>query len=393
MDKYYEEFEIASQKVNIELYRIIKSYNTIKKYIGTNWFEKFGRNPKIIPHVLEMLLLGESILAVERIGSPNKIINRLVSPNNAEEFLSARAEAQVIHKFLELKLENIKYEPPINFTSRKPDVTHDFNSDIIQYEVTKPKLSARDTEMWYKRQKDLSDKLESLIEYGSLDIYLFNEEINETTINKIIDECKEFLNSPKDERLLPQIAFLVFDSTGSVQLEGHKTSFPVIRADGSIGTLLHDCKYDRSLKYLEKFNFKKPCTNIARVKCNDREGRKKISIVRIFRPSEDKRLAMQIIDESMQLSDAHPSIVVIEMGAPSAKMGMWAKLTEELFDSKIYTIPSGVLLRTLHFGINVFIWNEILVENPYSLKKLPEGLVKTLIPMGKVIQGIDLYLE
>jgi hypothetical protein len=240
MSKYYEQFKIVSQQVNISLDRIERSYKTITKHFDTNWFEKHKKDPKIIPNVLEMVLLGESIFAVEEIGSPSKLMKKLVTPLNSQEHSSARAEAQVIYKFLELNLNNVRYEPLISFFKRRPDITHNFNSDIIQYEVVKPKLSAFDTEM-YKKQTDLANKIADIIKFGSLDIYLFEVEIKDTTVNKIISECSRFLRNPESEHSVPQVAFMVFDPTGNIQLEGHKTSYPEIRADGSIGALLHDC--------------------------------------------------------------------------------------------------------------------------------------------------------
>ena len=265
MSKHYEQFKTVSQQVNIPLNRIEKSYKTIKKYFEIDWFEKYKRDPKIIPDVLKMVLLGESIFAVEEIGSPSKLMRKLIAPLNSQEYSSARAEAQVIKKFLELGLDNVRYEPLIKFFRRRPDITHNFNSDIIQYEVVSPKLSAFDTEM-YKKQADFANKIADIIKFGSLDVYLFEVEIKDTTIDKIIRECKRFLTSnPESEYLLPQIAFMVFDPTGNIQLEGHRTSFPEIRADGSIGALLHDCNYDRSIMYLKKLKLKKPSTRVARI--------------------------------------------------------------------------------------------------------------------------------
>ena len=390
MYKFYEQFKIVSQQVNIPLNRIERSYRTIKKYFGIDWFEKHKKDPKIIHNVLEMVLLGESIFAAEEIGSPSRLMKKLVTPLNSQEYSSAIAEAQVIYKFLELGLDNIRYEPLITSSHRRPDITHNFNSDIIQYEVVSPKLSAFDTEM-YKKQTDLANKIAGIIKFGSLDIYLFELEIKDTTINKIIRECSRFLvSNPESEYLIPQVAFMVFDPTGNIQVEGHKTSYPEIKADGSIGALLHDCNYDRSLMYVKKLKLKKPTTRVARVSSIvDTKGEKRVGIIRIIRPSEDKRVAKKIIDKSRQLSKAYPGIVVIEMGGPSAKMGFWAKLTEELFDTKIYTFPSAVWLRLLHLGTNIFAWSEIIVENSYARKKLPEGLIKTLIPKGKIVENID----
>ena len=390
MYKFYEQFKIASKQVNIPLNRIERSYRTIKKYFGIDWFEKHKKDPKIIPNVLEMVLLGESIFAVEKIGSPSKLIKKLMTPLNSQEYSSARAEAQVIYKFLELGLSNIRYEPLINFFHRKPDITHNINSDIIQYEVVSPKLSAFDTEM-YKKQMDLANKIADIIKFGSLDIYLFELEINDTTINKIIKECSRFLaNNPESEYLLPQVAFMVFDPTGNIQLEGHKTSYPEIRADGSIGALLHDCNYDRSIMYLKKLKLKKHTTRVARISSViNTKGEKRVGIIRVIRPSEDKRVAQQIIGKSRQLSKAYPGIVVIEMGGPSAKMGFWANLTEELFNTKIYTFPSAVLLRSLHLGTKIFAWSEIIIENPYARKKLPKSLIEIIMPKGRIVEKID----
>ena len=389
MYKFYEQFKTASKQVNIPLNRIERSYRTIKKYFGTDWFEKYKKDPKIIPDVLKMVLLGESIFAVEEIGSPSKLMKKLITPLNSQECSSAIAEAQVIYKFLELDLGNIRYEPLINFFHRKPDITHNFNSDIIQYEVVSPKLSAFDSEM-YKKQTDLANKIADIIKFGSLDVYLFEVEIKDTTVNKITSECSRFLRNPESEHLVPQIAFMVFDPTGNIQLEGHKTSYPEIRADGSIGALLHDCNYDRSIMYLKKLKLKKHTTRVARISSSvDTTGRKKVVLIRIIRPSEDKRVAQQIIGKSMQLSKAYPGIVVIEMGGPSAKMGFWANLTEELFNTKVYTFPSAVLLRSLHLGIKVFTWGEIIIENPYARKKLPKGLIETIMPKGRIVEKID----
>jgi len=390
MYKFYEQFKIASKQVNIPLNRIKRSYRTINKYFGTDWFEKQEKDPKIIPSMLEMVLLGESIFAVEEIGSPSKLMKKLVTPLNSQEQSSAIAEAQVIYKFLELGLGNIRYEPLIRFFGRKPDITHNFNSDIIQYEVVSPKLSAFDTEM-YKKQRDLANKIANIIKFGSFDVYLFKIEIKDTTIDNIIKECSRFLvNNPESEYLVPQIAFMVFDSTGNIQVEGHKTSYPEIRADGSIGALLYDNNYDRSIMYVKKLKLKKPTTHVARVgSIIDEKGKKRVRIIRIIRPSEDKRVAQQIINESGQLSKAYPGIVVIEMGSPTAKMDFWAKLSVELFNTKIYTFPSAVWLRLLHLGTNIYTWSEIIIENPYARKKLPEGLIKTLIPKGKIVENID----
>lgn len=391
MSKFYEQFKIVSQQVNISLDRIERSYKTITKYFGTNWFEKHKKDPKVIPNVLEMILLGESIFASEKVGAPSKLMKKLIAPLNSEEHLSAIAEAQVIYKFLELNLSNIRYEPLIRFFKRRPDITHNFNSDIIQYEVIKPKLSAFDTEMWHKRQTELANKIASFMKFGSLDVYLFEEEIKSTTVNKIIKKCSRFLvSNPESEYLVPQVAFMVFDPTGNIQLEGYKTSYPGIRTDGSIGALLYDCNYDRSFMYVKKLKLKKPTTRVAQISSAvDTKGEKRVGIIRIIRPSEDKRVAQKIINKSMQLSKTYPGIVVIEMGGTSAKMGFWAKLTEELFNTKIYTFPSAVLLRSLHLGTKEFTWSEIVVENLYARKKLPKGLIEIIIPKGRIVEEID----
>lgn len=47
MYKFYEQFKIVSQQVNIPLSRIERSYRIIKKYFGTDWFEKHKKDPKI----------------------------------------------------------------------------------------------------------------------------------------------------------------------------------------------------------------------------------------------------------------------------------------------------------------------------------------------------------
>ncbi len=393
MMQFDEEFKIVCQQVKLPLERIEKAYQAVVNYFGENWFKDNGKNPKIIHNVLEMVLLGESLLAAEAIKSPSKLIKKLVKPVHQDDHLSGLSEAQVIHKLLDANLNNIQYESRIKWFKKRPDVAHDFNSETIQYEITKPKLSVFDREMWHKKQTDLSNKLADIMKLGgSFDVYLFEEEIKNTIIDKIVYEGFKFLQSNRTESefLIPGIAYLVFDPTGNIQLEGHKTSYPEVRGDGSIAALLVDCRYDRSSKYEKKFGFKKPLTRVARLSSiKADEGATKVVIVRIARPSEDKRITQKIIDEATQLSDKHPSIVVIEMGSTSAKLGYWMKLTKELFDSKIYKSPSAVWLRSLHLGTQEFAWREAIIINSYADKKLDEGFIKTIMPTGQAIEEVD----
>jgi len=86
MEKYYEQFKIVSKQVNISLDIIERSYRIIEKHSGTDWFEKHKKDPKVIPNVLEMVLLGESIFAAEKVGSPSKLLKKLNTPFNSEEY-------------------------------------------------------------------------------------------------------------------------------------------------------------------------------------------------------------------------------------------------------------------------------------------------------------------
>lgn len=395
--QFDEEFKIVCQQVKLPLERIEKAYQVVVKYFGGNWFKDNRKDPKIIPNVLEMVLLGESLLAAESVNSPQKLIKKLVKSLHQDDYLSGLSEAQVIYKLLEMGLSNIQYEPRIKWFKKRPDIAHDFNSEIIQYEITKPKLSVFDREMWHKKQTDLSNKLADIMKLGgSLDVYLFEEEIKNTTIDKVVDESLKFLNSngTESEFLIPGMAYLVFDPTGNIQLEGHKTSYPEVRVDDSIGALLVDCKYDRSFMYEKKLHFKKPLTKVARLSSVKKDdGATKVVIVRVARPSEDKRITQKIIEEATQLSNKHPSIVVIEMGSTSAKLGYWMKLTKELFDSKIYKLPSAVWFRSLHLGTQEFSWREAIIINSYADKKLGENFIKAIMPTGQIIEEVDLSLN
>ena len=393
MDRFIEEFKIVSNNVSIPLSRIENAYRIIEKYFGSNWFKDNNRDTKFIHNVLEMVLLGESLSATEKIGAPSKLVKKLVKPINQDDHSSGLSEAQLIHKFLELRLTNIRYEPRIKLFRKRPDVTHDFDSDIIQYEVSKPRLSAFDREMWHKKQTDLSNRIAAVMKSGgSLDVYLFKEEIKDDSINKIVDESMKFLqgNKKESEFLIPEIAYLVFDPTGNIQLKGHKTSYPEIRADGSMGALLVDTKYDRSSMYEKKLHFEKPLTKIARINSvKDTDGKTHAVIIRVARPSEDKRVTQKIIEEASQLSKNHRGVVVIEMGSTSAKLGYWTNLVRELFDSGIYAFPSAVWLRSLHLGTSEFGWREVIVINSHAVKNVSEGYLKTIIPTGHTIEKID----
>ena len=381
MAKFTDEFINVSQNVNIRLDRIETAYNIIGKYFDYDWFEKNKKNPKIIPNVLEMVLLGESILATEKIKSPRKLIKKLINPFNQDDYLSGISEAQLIYKFVELGFDNIEYEPRIKFFTKRPDVTHCFNLETVQYEITHIKLSDFDREMWTKRQSDLSGKLSNVVQYGSFDVYLLKEEVSDTVINRIVEESSKLLkNNTKDvECLIRGVAYLVFDPTGNIQLEGFRTSYPEVRQDGSMVTLAHDCVHDRAIRYEKMLGLKKPTTCVAQINSGvDEEGAKKVKIIRIIRPSEDKRITLKMINEATQLSKKHMGVVVIDMGNTSARIEHWAQIIKDLFKTNIYDFPSAVWLRSLQIGTRVFGWNEVIVLNPAANKKIPIDVIKSI---------------
>lgn len=381
MAKFTDDFINVSQNVNIRLDRIETAYNVIEKYFGYDWFEKNKLNPKIIPNVLNMVLLGESILGTEKIKSPRKLIKKLINPLNQDDYLSGISEAQLIYKFVEIGFDNIEYEPRLNLFTKRPDVTHRFNSEIVQYEIAHIKLSDFDREMWTKRQSDLSGKLSNVVKYGSFDVYLLKEEVSDMAINRIVEESSKLLkdNTKEMECLISGVAYLVFDPTGNIQLEGFKTSYPEVKQDGSMATLAHDCVHDRAIRYEKMLGLKKPTTCVAQISPGvDEMGVKKVKIIRILRPSEDKRITLKVINEATQLSKKHMGVVVIDMGNTSARIEHWAQLVKDLFNTNVYDFPSAVWLRSLQIGTRVFGWNEVIVLNPVANKKIPTDVIKSI---------------
>ncbi|NQS89751.1 hypothetical protein HQ584_08195 [Patescibacteria group bacterium] len=367
------------------------AYKVIVKYFGKNWFEDNKKDPKIIHNVLEMVLLGDSLLAAEAIKPvPKKLIKKLLKPLNSSEHSSGISEAQVLYRLLSAGFNNIQYEPRMVLFKKRPDITHAYNSEITQYEIAKPILSAYDREMWHTRQSKLARSIAGVNKLGgSFDVYLFEEELRSEVIDRIVAESAKFLQSQSEggEICIPGIAYFVYDPTGNVQAEGYKTSYPEVKKNGSISALAVDVKHDRSSMYEKKLQFKKTLTKVAYIdSVKEDNGASKVRIIRISRPSDDKRITQKIIAEATQLNGKYPSTIVIDMGSVSAKIDYWAKLTKNLFESRIYKIPSAVWLRSLRLGTHEFGWSEDIIINPYADKTLDEELKRTVMFVGKIIK-------
>jgi hypothetical protein len=87
----------------------------------------------------------------------------------------------------------------------------------------------------------------------------------------------------------------------------------------------------------------------------------------------------KVIAKSSQLSQAYPSIVVIQIGKPTALIEDWAEIVVDAFKSGIYRHPSGVWLRELNMGFDLYAWREILIINHYAKSKVPEELITCII--------------
>ena len=102
-------------------------------------------------------------------------------------------------------------------------------------------------------------------------------------------------------------------------------------------------------------------------------------LLRLFRPAVDKRAFQKVIVKSSQLSQAYPSIVVIQMGKPTALIEDWAEIVTDAFKSGIYKHPSGVWLRELNRGFDLYFWREVLIVNHFAEIRLPEELITCII--------------
>jgi hypothetical protein len=93
-------------------------------------------------------------------------------------------------------------------------------------------------------------------------------------------------------------------------------------------------------------------------------------LLRIFRPALDNRAFQKVIAKSSQLSEAYPSIVVIQLGKPTALIEDWAEIVAGEFKSGAHKHPSGVWLRELNRGPNLYLWREVLILNHFSENKI-----------------------
>ncbi len=368
------QFEKTAQEVGVPVDRILQAYEIVLRYRGEQ-FEQQLRKTAPGVFALRVLHVGEAIQAAKVVGSPPKLMKKLLAdPSRAGE-----AEAHVIRRLLSFSSKMPVYEPAE--WKKKPDVLQEVDGQRVAYEVISVEVGQFEKVMWYKRQKEICDKVSSSFGTGSLDIYLLSESISDETVQRIQDEVPAALGNQEQfvERAIPGVAHLVFDPSGNVQAPGFQTSLPTFEEPATARGLIHDTAHDRSAIYEKQLNLGHTTKTALITSAKSLRGVGGVKIVRVFRPSRDDRVSQKILGEVTQLPPELPGLVVVEMGASPARLNEWIQLIKEMFDSGVYHRPSGVWLRAPVFGTQEYGWQEAVVLNSHAHLTLSEEVAKRLI--------------
>jgi len=360
--------------------RVLSAFTVIEKKFGNAWFEdrkRTGLGKSLI--VLDAVRLAESFVA-SKTAEFWELTKKLKLNWESEKFHQALSEADVVAKLLPMS-DKLEYEPQMPGISKKPDLLQHLGGIKAQYEITCPETSAEEKNR-NDKLKHLADEIGNVFTSGSLDVYLSELDFDFKTNTQIIESIKN-LNSKLayTEVDLGEAGLLVYDPKGGIEKDDRSNDKKQIQSNGNvIGGCLFGIENDRSHIYRRQLDLKYRSPGLIVFSKSDKPNKfTNFKLLRIFRPAVDKRAFQKVIVKSSQLSQAYPSIVVIQMGKPTALIEDWAEIVTDAFKSGIYEYPSGVWLRELNRGFDLYVWREVLIVNHFAEIRLPEELITCII--------------
>ena len=360
--------------------RVLSAFTVIREEFGNAWFEdrkRTGLGKSLI--VLDAVRFAESFVA-SKTAELSELTKKLKLPWESEEFHQALSEADVVAKLLPMS-DKLEYESQVPGITKKPDLLQHLGGIKTQYEITCPELSAEEKER-NDKLKHLADEIGNVFISGSLDVYLAELDFDFKTKTQIIEGIKNLNRKLSYTEVdLGEAGLLVYDPKGGIEEDNSSNDNKKILSNGRvIGGCLFGVENDRSHVYRKQLGLKYRSPGIIIFSKSDKPNKfTNFKLLRIFRPAVDNRAFQKVITKSSQLSQAYPSIVVIQLGKPTALIGDWAEIVADAFKSGIYKHPSGVWLRELNRGFDLYVWREILIINHFSEIKVPEELITCII--------------
>lgn len=365
--------------------KVLYAFTTIKRENGSDWFEKMEKSHLAKGRIVNVALrLMEALDVSKKVGA-HELTEKLRLHWESKEFNTALSEAEVIAKLLPSS-DKIEYHPQIHGISRKPDLLQTIGSLKAQYEIIFPDISADENER-NKQMRELSQEVDNILKFGSLDIYLLKLDLDVQSKIIILEKVKELENKVTYTELeLSGISFLVFDPNGGITINegiGKEKN----QMEQNIPLALGE--NDRSQFYRKKLGLKGRSPGlIVYSKLEFSNPFCNFKLLRFFRPALDSRIFQKVILESSQLVSNLPSVVVVIMGRTTALIEDWAEIVVEALKSGQYATPGGVWIRELYWGTDLFTWREILVLNPFATLSIPKKIIATIVG-DKMVMKLD----
>jgi len=362
--------------------QIETSLSIIHRHFGPQ-FEKDpqrqGLGKSII--LIELVELGMALEIVEKIGSPSKLLTKLKAHRDSLDFRVGLSEASFIRRILPTSYE-IEYEPEIEGTKRNPDIVQKINSQLIQYEVHFAEQAAPETQR-NKIIKELAERVGNNFKTGIFDIYLIKLDLSVEDIEKIVNASKEIIATGRDkEKELVGLTIVYYSPSGSLRLPEHRDDENL--SENGVSGFVFDPQHDRAEFYKQKMGGRARYPGITLYGTGkDEKGDVRRKLIRTWRQSFDDRVWRKIIDETSQLSDKFPGIVVIEMGGTTALIDEWREIAGKELTSGVLETPSAVWLREKVWGLDIYQWNESLILNPTAMNPIDMKIIKLLFPPNR----------
>ena len=361
---------------------IMSSLTMIHKHFGQG-FENDPQRKNLGKSIilLELVELGLALETAERIGSPQKLITKLRSHRDSDEFHVGLSETAVIKRILPFS-DSVEYESGIPGFSKKPDILQKVGEQLIQYEVHQSSESAQENER-DKMIKDLANEVLTNFNIGVLDIYLKEIHLSKSQVDLILNRIGSLSSEENDIEIeMDEIGFIYYTPTGSLRFPEDREGED-LPEDGCSG-FSWDPQCDRHVALQKKIGPRSRYPGLVLYTIGeDKFGHRARKLVRIWRQTFDDRVWRKLIDEAGQLSDEHQSVVVIDMGGTTALIDEWMKIVSSEITSGLHQTPSAVWLRRLNHGLAIYSWEENFITNPIAKQPLDPGIIRKIFPPNK----------
>jgi len=357
---------------------ILNALSYLEQEFCLDWIKATKESISSSQALGRMVEFAKCLQVADRVTGGNRLKKKLRTIYLSDECQEAIAEALTAERLL-AGGATVQYEPKLPGIRKRPDLSANWGTRQVAFEVVFPSRSARDVAEDQRMSIMLSQCAE-LLTSGMLNIYLTESRIAPDLVNSLVAAVQHLSEDTTHahELRISDRAYLAYDPDLHELRVQVPEYFPT--EENVYGFPVTDPAYH---EVKAKLKILTPMSMMAHVSAAFSGSRipRANRIVRIHRPAMDPRALGKAEQEYEQLPHGIPGVVVIDMSRTSVslKPEQWARDIHDSFGPDLYPRMSAVWLRsgTPEAGAE---WQEWLIANPYASTELPTDIARLLIP-------------